>query len=71
MRGSLERSAEMKIIGYETKDGSIVKGGRVTYIIDDDLSEDAPVLAILDGPGYTPEQIEGIGEILMQKEVRP
>ena len=54
----------MKIIGYETKDDSIAKRGRVTYIIDDDLPEDAPALAILGGHGYTAVQIEGIVKIL-------
>ena len=58
----------MKIIGYETKDDSIVKRGRVTYIIDDDLPEDAPALAILYGHGYTPEQIEDIVKIITTGE---
>ena len=54
----------MKVIGYETTDESIAKRGRVTYIIDDDLPEDAPALAILGGHGYTAVQIEGIVKIL-------
>ena len=52
----------MKLVGYENRDNSITKRGLVTYIIDDDLPEDAPVLAILAGHGHTPEQIENIGK---------